>query len=214
MYRRLALLALASTVAVTSLTACGGKEALTAEDAEAALLTEENFPLEGYTATQNATDESSDSEDDSSFEDFIFMFDDVPDGCKEAGKALDEAELFKKEGPESPKATFKNGEKAAEVTIGGKTDNYDKSMDAVEKFADECGELKGGQYGMKMQVDKLDEKDARGVEMRIGAMGESQTLVMAVTKVGDNLVGVSGEGMAKDDTLKVLEAQKKAVEEK
>lgn len=161
MYRRLGLLALASTVAVTSLTACGGKETLSAEDAEAALLTEENFPLEGYTATQNATDESSDSEDDSSFEDFIFMFDDVPDGCKEAGKALDEAELFKKEGPESPKATFKNGEKAAEVTIGGKTDNYDKSMDAVEKFADECGELKGGQYGMKMQVDKLDEKDAR-----------------------------------------------------
>ncbi|WP_462418448.1 hypothetical protein [Kytococcus sp. Marseille-QA3725] len=201
--------------AATGLSACGGgPEALSEEDAKAALLTEENFPLDGYKASksEDSSDEESGDSDEQTFEDFIFMFEDVSDECKDAGKAMDD--LGPSNEDDNSTATFKKGDKVAEVSLSPGAEEFGKRIDAVEKLADDCGELSGGPYGMKMAFEKLENEDARGIKMKIGAMGETQTMTLAAAEVGENTVAVNGEQVSEEDVLKVLDAQKKAVEDK
>ena len=221
--RRLALL---PTFAISAalLAGCGGgPEALSTEDAEATLLTEESFPLDGFTKSDNGGEESesqsddSESEDDEdqSFEDIVFMFEDVPDGCKDAGKEIDESETFNTDDDaDGPTATFEKDDSVAEVSISEKKDNYEDAVKAIHKLADECGELTGGPYDMKMSFEKIDEDDARGLEMKIGVLDEVQRLTLLTTSVGENVISTSVEQLSQDDAKKILEAQKKAVEEK
>ncbi|OLT25676.1 hypothetical protein BJF82_04780 [Kytococcus sp. CUA-901] len=214
--RRLALL---PTFAVSAalLAGCGGgPEALSTEDAEAALLTEESFPLDGFTKSDNGGEESeSEDDEDQSFEDIVFMFEDVPDGCKDAGKEIDESETFNTDDDaDGPTATFEKDDSVAEVSISEKKDNYEDAVKAIHKLADECGELTGGPYDMKMSFEKIDEDDARGMEMKIGVLDEVQRLTLLTTSVGENVISTSVEHMSQDDAKKILEAQKRAVEEK
>lgn len=87
--------ALSALVLSTALVAgcSGGPKALSYDEAKDTLLSEDAFPLDGFTRTIN-DDQGTESQDDQPMTDIVGVFQGVPSGCTDAARAVDDGDTF------------------------------------------------------------------------------------------------------------------------
>lgn len=182
--------ALSALVLSTALVAgcSGGPEALSYDEAKDTLLSEDAFPLDGFTRTIN-DDQGTESQDDQPMTDIVGVFQGVPSGCTDAARAVDDGDTFTDyDETDSPSASFRKGDQHTELRIAEKPEDYEDGIKAVQKVAEECGELSGGPSGMSVTFEEVDEDDAEGMELVLNAGGQEMRLSMLATAVGENVV--------------------------
>ncbi|SNC65453.1 hypothetical protein SAMN05445756_1332 [Kytococcus aerolatus] len=212
--RTIALLT-SGLVAVGTLTACGGADPLTEEDAKEALLSEEDFPLDGFkrgTVEGGVADDE--TMDTSELKSALQMFGEVDGDCE---KALDEMAEFKASDilQEGASAEYTKDDTAANLVIGSAEDG-DKLVDMMTKLGKSCDSMETSEGGMTLKLDfeEIDENDFRGTLMSMDAMGQKFDVTMGAREVGDNVVAVVGNGVSKEDVTKVAEEQAKKIEDR
>lgn len=204
--------------------ACGGgsSEPLTQDQVTKALLTDEEFPLDGLTRGQEETGKpTKDSDSDSSTGDMDDMLEgsDASDECKEAFKAVDEIDGSDEvEAAASVEYSAENADNPTAAksvqTMVQVWDGADDALNRMEELPDKCGTLniKDDASGMEMtwsfsELDLPDADDARGVKMKMAVMGQEVDMTMASLLDGDNLTMVLSTGVSDEDTSKVLNKQ-------
>lgn len=213
--RTLALLT-SGLVAVGTLTACGGADPLSNDEAKEVLLTEDNFPLDGY---KRGTVEDGEAKDEamdvSEMEKGLKQMGEISEECQ---KALDEMDGFKASDhiDQGASVDFTKDDASVSVMAAGVKDDGKKMLDAMSALGAHCDDIEKSEGGMtvKLAFDEVDQDDFKGTVITVDAMGQKMETTMGARLVGENIVGVVGSQVSKDDVLKVASEQAKAIEDK
>ncbi|WP_462418694.1 hypothetical protein [Kytococcus sp. Marseille-QA3725] len=212
------VLALMTTglLAAGSLSACGGAEPLSNDEAKEVLLSEDDFPLDGFKRGEVTDGQAKDENlDPSQMKQGLEQFGEL---SKECEKALDEMGDYKPSDhmDEGASVEYTNSDKSVVVAAGGVKEDGDKMLDSLSLLGKECDDMEVSEGGMSMKVkfDEIDEDDYRGTLITMDAMGQKMEVTMGGRLVGENFVGVIGNQVSKDDVLKVADEQAKAIEDK
>lgn len=206
--------------------ACGsGSEPLTQEQASKAILTDEDFPLDGFTRgqQQDGLTDKSDDQDESSSK--MLENSDASQECKDAFKAIDEfdaeddgkaaskVDFTADQGGEGGAGAGLMGPKSVEVQVQA-WEKADEAFDKLEDLPDKCGKVtisdpaSGGQASITFSEPELPKADdARGVKMEMEVMGQKGSLTMAGLQDGDNVALMSASELSDDEAGQVLSAQ-------
>ncbi len=202
-------------VGMLALTACGGGVELTQPQTAEALLSAEEFPLDGFTRGKVEEKEPS-SEDDASqsteaADDSLAALlegQDVPEECREALEATD---LGEDNFTAQSSVEFTQGDESAplqtSIELIVATVDGDSPLEPMSTVNDTCEELTIEEDGISMVLsfDDLDELD--GTKMSI-ALGELNVDMLMGGRTEDAMV-VAGfaTGVEEADLTKVIEAQ-------
>lgn len=207
--RRTMTIALTAT-ALLGLTACGGSEPLTQEQSSQALLTQDDFPLEGFTAG-TVEEGASDTDTTGTFEDFPGA-DQFSDECTDALAAV-EGLSSKFTTQSSVDFTGEEGEAsqfgAPEVTVVvASLEEGDNPLEAVNNLSSACEEVNVEEQGMELTIgfNEVD-GDAQGTKISLAFAGQEMDMVVAGREDGGNYAIVTGTGVSDEDLMKVLDAQ-------
>lgn len=213
-----------STVAVgaaalLSIAACGGDSALTQEQTAEVLLTEEEFPLDGFTrgevTEQDPVDdaESTESPDDSLAA--LLEGQDVEEACLEALESTD----IGGEGIASESMVTFSGEAAEESMLPTEVElvvaglDGESPLEGLAAVNDECGELELEDGGVTLTMSFEELTDLEGTRVNIEAMGQELTMTMGGRTEGDTVVAVLGLGVEEADVVQVVDAQMGKIED-
>ncbi|USQ80224.1 hypothetical protein NF556_00750 [Ornithinimicrobium faecis] len=213
------MFALAAAATLT-LSACGGgAEPLTQEQASEVLLTDADFPLEGFTA--GTPEEGSSDDDGGGTEDILEGFpgvDQLSQECKDALTAMGSinadftaqtsVEFTGAETEETPM-----GAPSVQVTVASMEEG-DNPLDAVSELNSACEEVTIEEQGMEMTMGFGEvEGDADGTKITIEAMGQSMEMVLAGREDGGNYTVLMATGVTDDEAIQVLDAQDEKISE-
>ena len=213
--RTLALLT-SGLVAVGTLTACGGPDPLSNDEAKEVLLTEDNFPLDGY---KRGTVEDGEAKDEamdvSEMENGLKQLGEISEECQ---KALDDLDGLKASDhiDQGASVDFTKGQSNVSVIAAGVKDDGKKLQDAFATLGAHCDDIEKSEGGLSVKIgfDEVDQDDFKGTQITVDTMGQKKETTMGGRLVGENFVGVFGSDVSKDDVLKVADAQAKAIEDK
>lgn len=211
------MFALTAAAALT-LSACGGgAEPLTQEQASEVLLTEADFPLDGFTA---GTPEEGSSDDGGGTGDVLEGFpgaDQLDQDCQDALTAIASIDAdftaqssveFTGSGEETPM-----GPPSVQVTVASMEEG-DNPLDAVAELNSACEEVTIEEQGMEMTMGFSEvEGDAQGTKISIGVMGQSLEMTLAGREDGGNYTVVMATGISDDEAIQVLDAQDEKISE-
>lgn len=207
--RTTALIAL-TAAATLGLSACGGSEPLTQEQTKAGLLTQEDFPLEGFTAGE-ITETEGGSGSSGGMADAIPGIDELEPECQEAVKALDtlsadftaqsEIEFTGEEGDSLIGAPMVS-------LVVASQEEGDNPLDSIEALNSACEEITIEEEGMEvtMKFEEV-EGDAQGSKISMDLMGQSVEFLMVGRENGGNYTVVTGMGVDDAQVMEVLDAQ-------
>lgn len=212
--RRTMTIALTAT-ALLGLSACGGgAEPLTQEQSREALLTQEDFPLDGFTAG-TVEEGASDSEATDALADFPGA-DQFSDECTDALSAV---ENVGSEFTTQSSVDF-TGDDASATLIGpaevtvvvASLEEGDNPLEAINAVGSACDEVKIEEQGMELTLgfDEVD-GDAQGVKISMSLAGQNVEMVIAGREDGGNYAVVTGAGVSDEDLMKVLDAQEQKI---
>lgn len=200
---------LAALLSVSALAACGGgPDALDEQAAEEALLTEDEFPLEGYTRGSVTTGVQEAGEYDPA------SAPDTSDECREALEAfgsLNHEEYLSS----SASARFDKGQDASiELQVAGATKEPEKVIDVTHDLG-RCGEVTTSEGGLELTItfEGFEKGDVRGVMMRQAVQGTEQEVWMGGRAAGNNLVYAFGSGVSQDDLAEAVDEQVAKIED-
>ncbi len=199
-----------TAVAALGLSACGGgAEPLTQEEANQALLTQDDFPLEGYTAGE-PTEGANDS---GSTEDILADFpgaDELSQECQDALTAIGaiDADFTANASVEfTGSGDSPMGPPTVQVTVASMEDG-DNPLDAVEELNSACEETTIQAEGMEMTMSFSEiDGDAQGTKIEVGVMGQSLAVTMAGREDNGNYTVLMGTGITDDEAIQVLDSQ-------
>lgn len=208
--RTTALIAL-TAAATLGLSACGGSEPLSQEQTSAGLLTEAEFPLDGFTAGEITEKEAGDEAPSASMLDSIPGVDELDPECKEAVAALDTLDA-----DFSAQSTLDFTGAEGDSPFGAPTvslvvasiEEGENPLDAVEALNSACEEITIEEEGMSMTMKFAEvEGDAQGSKISMDIMGETVEFVVAGREDGGNYTVVTGMGVEDAEIIEVLDAQ-------
>lgn len=205
------LLALAATglLAAATLSACGGgPDALDEAGAEEALLTQEEFPLDGW---KRDSVEKGVQPDPTGFD--ASALPDVDEDCK---KALETFSTLKPSEYLSSSVTgsYSKDDAGLQLQVAGVSKEAEKFIDVTRDLGG-CGTVESDQGGVKVtsEFEEFESDDVRGVRIR-STVGEQKTETwIGGRTVGENLVYALGSGVSEDDLKKVVNAQVDKIED-
>lgn len=209
--RNTALIALTAAAAL-GLSACGGSEPLTQEQTRDALLTEEEFPLDGFVPGAISEQEGGDDSSDTS-EDILSEFPGAEDMDQECQDALAGLESLDAGFGASSSLDFTGAEEGpfgppTVSVVVASTEDGDNPFDTVEQLNSACEEVTIEEEGMSMTVKFEEiEGDAQGTKITMEVMGQSIELSVAGREDGGNYAIVTGMGVSDDQVIEVLDAQ-------
>ncbi|HLS45249.1 MAG TPA: hypothetical protein VK045_07425 [Ornithinicoccus sp.] len=209
--RRSMTIALTAT-ALLGLSACGdGTEPLTQEQTREALLTDADFPLDGFTAgdvTEGSADEGGEGDPLSDFP----GQDQLSDECVEILEGLNELET----GFGAQSSVDFTGEEDAASPLGAPTvsvlvassEEGDNPLDAIDELNSACEEVTIEEEGAEMTLGFEEiEADAQGTRISMGVMGMTFDITMVGRENAGNYAIVMGTGVSEEQIVEVLEAQ-------
>lgn len=210
MRRPVVLLCLLSASAA-GLSACGASE-LTQAQTASVLLTQEEFPVEGF--TRGEVSERDPAEDDAettaSADDSLAALiegQDVPDACREALEAtgLSDAGVVAQSSVtfsgESSGLLPTEAELVVAVTDGA------SPLDALVAVNTECEELTLEESGISTTLKFTELENLEGTKMVVAFADQELTLTVGGRTEGDTLVAVSSTGVEEADVEQIVQAQ-------
>ncbi|WP_462418695.1 hypothetical protein [Kytococcus sp. Marseille-QA3725] len=207
--RRGTVTVLAALLSLTTLSACGGgPEALDDDGAKEALLTDDEFPLDGYERGEVTTGVQEQAEFDPST---------LPDVDEDCRKALEEFGSAKHEELLSSSASAryeKDQDKSIDLQVSGAEKDPEKLIDLTADL-DACGEVTSDAGGMEVTTsfEGFESDDVRGVRVTTGADGQEQKTWMGGRTAGDNVVYAVGSGVSEDDLAEAVTEQVEKIED-
>lgn len=220
---RAAVIALTVGSAAT-LAACGsnggggagggdGGTPLTQAQTDKALLTDSEFPLDGW--TRGDVQSGVEKVDDAAIDDLSkdLPTDQVSKECIDALGSLAETGTdsikAQTQADFSPQQTEDTSLVPTTVNVVVATVDGDSPYAKLGEINDACDDVTIEQDGMEMKLsfDELSDGDAQGTKMSVSVMGISIDAVMASKQSGDNVAAVMGTGVSEADVIKILDAQ-------
>lgn len=207
------MFALAAATALT-LSACGGgSDPLTQEQTAEALLTEEEFPLEGFTAgtiQEGTGDTTADPDDDplAGFPGADQLEQECQDALSEIGSmdavfdAQSSLEFTGTAGAEDV-----TGPPTVQLVVAALGDG-DNPLDLIDGLNSSCEEVtvEDGGMSMTMTFSEVD-GDAQGTTIGIEMAGLDLEVIFAGREDGGTYTVVTGMGITDDEAIQVLDAQ-------
>ncbi|MGB5952939.1 MAG: hypothetical protein WBG57_10580 [Ornithinimicrobium sp.] len=196
---------------VLTLSACGsGGLELSQEQTAQAVLTAEEFPLDGF--TRGEVDESLPSEDeDAAAEDSLASLlegQEVPDACQEALEATD---LSSGAITAQSKATFTQGDDSAplptEVELVVATVDGESPLAGLAAVNDECEEINVEQEGLSMTMTFEDLADLEGTKVSVAIDEISIDMLMGGTSEDSMVVAAVATGVEEAELKEIVDAQ-------
>lgn len=204
-----------AATALLGLSACGGgAEPLTQEQASEALLTQDDFPLDGFTAG-SVTEGSSDSEATDALADFPGA-DQFSDECTDALAAVENVgSKFTTQSSvdftgDDPSATLAG---PAEVTVVvASLDEGENPLEAIDALSSVCDEVKIEEQGVELTIGFNEvEGDAQGTKISLSVAGQEMEMAIAGREDGGNYAIVTGLGVTDEELMEVLDTQEQKV---
>ncbi|WP_256842298.1 hypothetical protein [Ornithinimicrobium cryptoxanthini] len=211
--RRTMTIALTAT-ALLGLSACGGSEPLTQEQSREALLTQEDFPLDGF-AAGTVEEGASDSEATDALADFPGA-DQFSDECTDA---LESVENVGSKFTTQSSVDFTGDDSSAtligpaEVTVVvASLEEGDNPLEAVNALSSACDEVKIEEQGMELTINFNEvDGDAQGAKISLSMGGQAMEMVIAGREDGGNYAVVTGTGVSDEELMEVLDAQEEKI---
>lgn len=207
-----------SAASAAGLAACGGGGALLSqEQATRALLTQEEFPLEGFTAgeVEEGVDEDTGGAAGDLLEDFPGA-DEFSDECVEALGALESMEAdFSAQSTveftgDDPGASL-FGAPSVQLIVAS-LEEGDNPLGMMESLNSACEQITLEEDGMSMTMEFTEVSgDAQGTTISVGVMGQTFELTVAGREDGGNYTVVTAMGVPDEDVIKVLDAQQEKI---
>lgn len=206
-----------SAVAVLGLSACGGgsSEPLTQEQTTQALLTDEDFPLDGFTA---GPVEEGMSDDDGAAGDVLEDFpggDQLSEECVEALGAINtlDADFSAQStveftGEDSGASLF--GPSTLQLTVAS-LEEGDNPLDMIHGLNDACEEVTVEEEGFTMTMSFNEIDGAQGTKITMDVMGQSIDVAVVGREDGGNYSVVMAMGISDEEIIQVLDAQEDKV---
>ena len=207
------ILALSVTAAL-GLSACGsGSELLTQEQATEVLLTQEEFPLEGF--TRGEVDSGVAEADEGTAGDLLEDFPGADQFSQECLDALGSLETMDADfaaqasveflGEESGASLF--GQPSVQLVVASMEEG-DNPLDMIDSLNSACEEITVEEDGMSMTMSFNEvEGDAQGTTIAVGVLGQTFELTVAGRESSGNYTVVTAMGIAPEDIIEVLDAQ-------
>jgi hypothetical protein len=224
MRRRSAVLPLA-LASLVLLTACGegdggsGSEETSLSQAQTAevLLTQEEFPLKGYTRGTVTQQEDDAAEETAVAEDTLAALiegQDVSDACR---TALEGASFGEGEMAAESSVTFSGDDTSAmlaqQVELVVATTEGTSPLEPLADVNEECGELELEESGVSMTLSFAELEDLEGTRMTISAADQEFEMTMGGRTDGSTVVAVLATGVAEEDVAAVVDAQLAKIDE-
>lgn len=211
-----------TAAAALTLSACGGGggDLLTQEQSADALLTEEEFPLDGFTRGEVEEGSSDDSaESTAGADDLLEGFpgaDQLSQECQDAltGIASMETDFSSQSQVEFTGTEGDSLLGAPTVQLVVASMEGDNVLDAIDSLNSECEEVTIEESGMEMTMSFSEvEGDAQGTKIGVDMMGQGIEMIFAGREDGGNYTVVTGMGVTDDEVLQVLDAQDEKIDE-
>lgn len=211
--RTTTMLALATATALT-LSACGGGgDPLTQEQTAEALLTEAEFPLDGYTAgtIQEGTNESTASPGDDPLAGFPGA-DQLDQECQDALSQIGSmdsvfAAQSSLEFTGTAGADDITGDPTVQLVVASLEDG-DNPLDLIDGLNDSCEEVTVEESGMSMTMTFSEvDGDAQGTKITVAMQGLELEVIFAGREDGGTYTVVTGTGITDAEAIEVLDAQ-------
>lgn len=204
-------MAMTLSVGVLGLSACGGGGLeLSQEETAEAVLTAEQFPLDGFTRGEvdeslPDQDQAEDSEDSLAA---LLQGQEVPEACQDALEATD---LSSGEITAQSKATFTQGDDSAplptEVELVVATVDGESPLDALAAVNEECDELTVQEEGLSMTMTFEDLADLEGTKVSVSVDEVSIDMLMGGTSEDSMVVAAVATGVEESELKQIVDAQ-------
>lgn len=209
MRRPVVLLCLLATTGLV--TACGASE-LSQQQTADVLLTQEEFPVDGFTRGEvtERDPEADDADTTASTEDSLAALvegQDVPDACRDA---LEATGLSDGDVAAQSSATF-NGDASGllptEVELVVATIDGDSPLDPLAAVNQECEQLTFEESGITTTLDFTDLANLDGTTMVITFAEQELQMTVGGRTEGSTVVAVSSTGVEEADVERIVQAQ-------
>jgi hypothetical protein len=207
----------ATATSVLALSACGGDEGaeLTQEQTAEVLLTEEEFPLEGFTrgpvAQQEEGSEATAAPDESLAA--LIEGQEVPEGCREA---LESTSFGDDDLAAESSVSFSGDDTTSmlpqNVELVVATTDGSSPLVPLAEVNDECGEIEIEESGVAMTLTFAELESLEGTRLTIGAADQEFEMTMGGRTLGSTVVAVLATGVSEEDVVRVVEAQVEKVQ--
>lgn len=222
MRRSTTTVALALTT-VLALGACGGggdveeaqADALSQEQTEQLLLTQDEFPIEGWTRGEPEPVETGDDADETaaedSFDDLFAGTEGIPQECLDALERV--GDMGSENVTAGSKVTFEGPDEAstlipaeAELVVA----SFEGGASPLAQLAEvneHCSDLEIEQDGMTMQLSFAELDGMDGTRMTLELAGIEVGIIMGGQSEGSTVVALMATGMEEADVKTVVDAQ-------
>ncbi|MGB5935686.1 MAG: hypothetical protein WBG76_07450 [Ornithinimicrobium sp.] len=203
-------MSVALSAAVLGLSACGSGLELSQEEAAEAMLTAEEFPLEGFTRGEvdESWPEGGEEETDEDSLAALLEGQDVPEACQEALEATD---LNSGTITAQSKATFTQGDESAplptEVELVVATVDGDSPLDALAAVNDECDEITVEEDGLAMTMSFSDLEDLEGTKVSVAVDELTIDMLMGGTSQDSMVVAAVATGVDEGELKDIVDTQ-------
>lgn len=234
MRRSTTTLALAMTAAL-ALSACSGDgdvqeagegeaaaDALTQEQTAELLLTQEEFPVEGWTRgepepveTGDSDEETADGED--SFEDLFEGTDGIPQECLDALNRV--GDLGSENVQAGSKVSFDGPEDEGSIIpaeaelVVASFEGGESPLSQLAGVNEHCTDLEVEEQGMTMTLSFAELGDMEGTKMTMSIAGLNVEMIMGGQSEGSTVVALMATGLEEDQVKQVVEAQMTKVQD-
>ena len=204
------------------LTGCGGgsgsgEDELSQAQTAEVLLTEEEFPLEGFTRGTVTQQEADAAEQTAAAEDTLASLiegQDVPEACR---TALEGASFGEGEMAAESSVTFSGDDTSAllpqQIELVVATTDGTSPLEPLAAVNEECGELELQESGVSMTLSFSELEELEGTRMTIAAADQEFEMTMGGRTDGSTVVAVLATGVPEADVASVVDAQLTKIEE-
>ncbi len=210
MRRPVVLLCLLATASLV--TACGGASELSQQQTADVLLTQEDFPVDGFTRGEVTERDptTDDAQTTASTEDSLAALvegQDVPGACREA---LEETGLSDADVAAQSSVTFSgdsSGLLPTEVELVVATIDGDSPLDPLAAVNQECEQLTFEESGITTTLDFSELDNLDGTTMVITFAEQELQMTVGGRTEGSTVVAVSATGVQQADVERIVQAQ-------